>query len=370
MSPLLLCWGVLGALPAPIAYSGGGQEYAQARLDSLIDQQPRLLMHVPLKALEQPKQSPVHGWTYSYIVAGMGRVGSSGQYNQRFRIYTQEPVGEQSPGFQVTRMLMRLWDYNVQYLGLDHATSYGRTVDVYLSKDGKAGGEQRITMDPQTLDPSGRASRVNVVHIYDLATFTNPLEKAREVAHEYGHATLPAIGGYSAPESWANGDVGERIYLQWLYDDMLAGRAGFFDTADAKKEDIAKYLAEKVDPLVKQIASNGPQASVLQGTDRAAFFEYVALVVYGEAILPRPAFRRFLLLTGDGHGKQALPEIVNAAAEVPTLTIPAPAGLTQFWVPLGKGRVTKGTVLRKRGDWAEVKAAEGQVVITNPPITD
>jgi hypothetical protein len=55
---------------------------------------------------------------------------------------------------------------------------------------------------------------------------------------------------------------------------------------------------------------------------------------------------------------------------VPTLTISAPAGLTTLWVPLGKGRVTKGTVLRKRGDWSEVKAAEGQVVIINPPITD
>jgi len=358
---------VLSALsPAPVTQDSLQQaDFAQARFKSLVDGQERIVMHVKLTELQPAKTSPMFPWKFVWTVSGLGRVGAATQFNQRVRVFAQKRDEIEDTTYSVGRMAMRMWDYNVQYLTLDHHERYMRTVDIYLAQGGTAGGEQRLVPDPEVKDPYGRTVTANVVHIYRMDTFTNARERAREVAHEYGHATLPAIGGYSAPESWANGDVGERLYLTWLYRDMQAGTAGWFDTVGATKEDLAAYLKEKVDPLLVQIGTNGVRADVLAGTDRGAFMEYVALVVYAEAMLPREAFARFMLLTGDGHGKQALPEFEFVVGELDEWDVRIPAALAgkDIWLPIGTGSVATGQVVSRRGKWAKVKPVGGRIVV-------
>lgn len=342
-------------------------DFAQARIKSAIDGQERLLLHVKLTELDPMKTSPMYDWKFQWIVSGMGRPGSSSQFGQRIRVFSQERKEMEDTSFAVARMGMRLWDYNVQYLGLDHHDRYQKTVDIYLAKEGKAGGEQRIVADPEMKDNFGRTVQMNVVHIYQIPTFTKGIERAREIAHEYGHATLPAIGGYSGLESWANGDVGERIYLQWLYRDMELGTIGWLDTVGATKEDIAGYLKAKVDPLVSQIGLNGVREQTLNADDRGAFMEYVALVCFAEAVLPSEAFQRFMLLTGDGHGKQALGEFSYAVGEMDEWKVRIPAVLVgkEIWLPVNQGNVVTGQITARRGTWAKVEPAEGAIVIRN-----
>ena len=50
----------------------------------------------------------------------------------------------------------------------------------------------------------------------EIDTSKPQAEACRELAHEYGHAVLPAIGGFKSPEDWANGYLGERLFLRWL----------------------------------------------------------------------------------------------------------------------------------------------------------
>lgn len=72
--------------------------------------------------------------------------------------------------------------------------------DVWLCTGGGAGGEQW---------------RSNL-YLYHLETPRSSIEWLREVVHEYSHLALPAIGGYQAPEYWANGYLGERLLVRWL----------------------------------------------------------------------------------------------------------------------------------------------------------
>ena len=72
--------------------------------------------------------------------------------------------------------------------------------DVWLCTGGGAGGEQW---------------RSNL-YLYDLGSPRSSIEWIREVVHEYSHLALPPIGGYDAPEYWANGYLGERLLVRWF----------------------------------------------------------------------------------------------------------------------------------------------------------
>jgi hypothetical protein len=71
---------------------------------------------------------------------------------------------------------------------------------VWLCRSGEAGGEQW-----------GRN-----IYFYDLDLPRSSIEWIREIVHEYSHLALPPIGGYKAPEYWANGYLGERLIIRWF----------------------------------------------------------------------------------------------------------------------------------------------------------
>lgn len=74
------------------------------------------------------------------------------------------------------------------------------TIDVWLSQEGSAGGEQWG----------------NNIYFDDLPAQRSSIEWIREITHEYSHLAIPPIGGYDAPEYWANGYIGERLIIRWL----------------------------------------------------------------------------------------------------------------------------------------------------------
>jgi len=54
------------------------------------------------------------------------------------------------------------------------------------------------------------------LYLYSIDTERQPAEWIRELAHEYGHEVIPGIGGFAKPEEWANGLLGERLFVEWL----------------------------------------------------------------------------------------------------------------------------------------------------------
>lgn len=100
---------------------------------------------------------------------------------------------------RMTRLLALTHQTLVEKTGREAANGTA-PFDVWLCTGGGAGGEQW---------------RSNL-YFYHLETPRASIEWLREVVHEYSHLALPAIGGYAAPEYWANGYLGERLLVRWF----------------------------------------------------------------------------------------------------------------------------------------------------------
>lgn len=324
--------------------------------------EPRTQMQVPGERLGQAKLCPKWSWEYEWSFPGLGRPEGSQSFKPRVRVFEQQRREVGDVAEQVVRMIMRLWDLNYRRLKMDHNPNMNfGIIDVYLAFGGKAGGEQLIGEDRQEPTPEGAPKKVNTIYIYAIQSFTDPLEMAREVAHEYGHATLPAIGGFKEPEDWANGYLGERIYLRWMRDLLAAGKLKEVDTMGASLADLDRYVKQKVDPLVDIAALNGPDRAELSQTGYRGMDAYMGLALYAETTLPSNVFARSIKLTGSTSAADYPKAIVLASEEPDTYVFNVPARYANkpIWVPLGKGSVVgQAQVVKKQGDWAQVKAAD------------
>lgn len=355
---------------------GPVRRFVGADLTSLEDGRKSLQIYHLLDPLDQAKISPKHEWEFQFVTSGSIMRPKTDQFNLRIRIFSQ--FRKENPADDIAlhmiRTMLRIYDMNYHRFGLEHPPSFLSKVDVYLCFGGEAGGEQIFGIDSFETDEENRPTRANMIYIYQITGLTDPLEKCREIAHEYGHATLPPVGGYSKPESWANGDVGERIYLRWLRDMLASGKANLLDTMGATKEQLDTYVTTKVVPLVVNFAKNGPQTDELAKKDEAGFMAYVGLNCYAVATLPAPVVGRAYRLMG---GPQAtaidlLTKLAEAAEETRALAITIPPELTgkTIWVPLNKGKLTGGKVLGMRGKWAKVQPTAKSMTIANPPVSD
>lgn len=100
-------------------------------------------------------------------------------------------------GTRLMHLLLRYNWYARLYLNLPHDPGL---VNAYLCPEGPVGAE----------------TFQNSVYFYDIKTPRSGIEWAREAAHEYGHLVLPEIGSFTAPERFASGQLGERLFIQYL----------------------------------------------------------------------------------------------------------------------------------------------------------
>lgn len=323
----------------------------------------RFMVRVMEAKLATPKVSPQHGWSFEWLTAAYARPNvETPDYKLRFRVYSQYRRSEGDVAPWIARMLLRLWDFNYQRLRRDHGSrSHLGIVDIYLCFGGKAGGEQRFDQDVE----AGTARAVNTIYIYDVRSYTQPLEMAREVAHEYGHATLPAIGPLTgAHEEWINGDLGERLYLYWLAQEIRSGNLGPEDAMGATLAQLDEYVQRRVTPGITRIASRGPDRKALLDGGKAAVEAFLDLALYAAAVLPEGVLRRSLDLLNGTEPRRLEPAIQLALEELgswePRLaTDRKQAGI---WLPIGKkGRVVGGQVSRRSEQWAFVRPSSGSI---------
>lgn len=359
-------------LPLLVATLLSGQEDKQVsfnppiKLAPVADGKPSIWLQQYLDRVKTTKLSPrkfgepASPWEFEWVVMGYGHmVGNDGAY-ARFAVYSQQSSLGNSTSLKVTRMLMQMWRHNYYDLQLDHSSHYENgLVDVYLCWGGKAGGEQLFDVDKQ-----GGDKQVNTIYFYDLSSFTKPMEMAREVAHEYGHAALPAVGGFKEPEDWANGYLGEKVFLSWMRDEMAEGRLTPEDTMGATKADLDAWLAANANPLVDKVALHGPDTELIASTGKPAMDAYLGLALYTREFLSDSVFARSIKMTGM-NAKDYPDSVVLAAEEPEQMTIHVPARLSgkAIWVPLSQGQVLKGAVLQRKGAWAKI-----QPVASNPGV--
>jgi hypothetical protein len=145
----------------------------------------------------------------------------------------------------VGSVLARLHWIGLDYLGV--STGRMGLTTVWLAREGKPGAEE---------------SDGNI-WLHAIDTPRAPAEWVREIAHEYAHITLPTLGPFAKPERWANGYLGERLFLKWML-------------ADNRQHDVwsepidgAAYVANQVAPLRDRFLNEGPDAPDAAKIDEA-----------------------------------------------------------------------------------------------------
>lgn len=312
--------------------------------------------------LDQPKLSPTkfrgQRWEYDWITSGYVKPPGVKDYTLRFRVFSQQRKPGRDKGELVGRMAVRMWAMANRRLRIDHpALERGlRLVDFYLSWGGEAGGEQMIADDTE----AGIRRKVNAIYVYDIASFTDPVEMAREVAHEYGHAVLPAVGGFEEPEEWANGFLGEKLFLRWLRDAMKSGAIQSEDVMGVPLLSLSKWVQRNVDPLVQRAASRDPN-TYLRGRDKTAMNAYIGVALYAESILPRDVFT-VAMATQSGGRARNFPSVIVEAAQDASYSVRATVGVNT-WLPLGKSSVEGAKIVARSGGWAQVQPTRSVITV-------
>lgn len=330
----------------------------------------RLQYFVPSARLEPAKTSPKLfkvgeqdvPFEFPFQVAGYGRINPEKEttYRLRFQIFSQDRKTQEELSPLAARMLLRIWDLNVRKLKIDHAPQYNsQVVDFYLCWGGTPGGEQRfdVQRDPVTK----KDVPVNTIYIYDLPSFKDPIEMAREIAHEYGHATLAPIAGFRTPEEWGSGYLGEKLYLRWLRDELEAKRIEPVDVMNADLGKLNAWVKKNVDPIVQLAAEKGPRPSLLEGFGPNAMDACNGLILYMEELLPANVFAQSLKnLGGSIKATDYLPALKDAMLGRPAtaLNIPNKWKNIAIWVPMNsQQQIQNGTIVRREGDWALIRGA-------------
>jgi hypothetical protein len=336
--------------------------------------------------LEPPQLSPKkfgeNQWIFEWITVGLGVTTDPNQLELKVRVYSQERK-ENDKGLAVARMAMQIWDRAYHRLKVEGPANANRgIVDFYLSFGGTAGGEQemRSMLVPDIDDPNKlKPVTANTIYIYRLDTFKDPVEMAREVAHEYGHAILPGIGGFKQPEVWANGYLGEKLFLSWIRDDMAAKQLEPVDAMGATLPALTAWVAKNVDPLVKVAATRYPDPNLINES-AGGMDAFNGLAMYIQSLCPARVFIKSIEYTRNSQNVSSelkpptefAANVVVAASEEDRLALSVPKAIFDtkkpIWIPIGKGTVSGATLITKKNGWAQVLPLAPNIIVKNPPI--
>ena len=317
------------------------------------DSSPRLFVSQRRADLNPAFIDPLHDWEFPHFAEGIaGSPGSAVSPRSRFQVYSQTKVSRDLM-LPVTRTLVRSWDEAVTHLNIDHPTKYGLMVHVFICDGGKAGGEQLVIKSRSRRD---NFQTYNAIYLYHAEGLTNPVEAVREVAHEYGHAILPAIGGFQSPEEWANGALGERLFVRYLFRAYRDGRIIGEDVFGVNSDALKSWLATNADPLAGSIARRRVDQTTLAGVGPAATNEYLGLMLMVDDLFP-DLLGRALKLAGGQTAIDGLKGVVEAVNEQKGWVIDVPTNYgSEIWLPIaGKVTWSGATQLQTLGAWTKVR---------------
>ncbi|MDQ2987046.1 MAG: hypothetical protein M3R13_10075, partial [Armatimonadota bacterium] len=298
-------------------------------------------------------------WEFPFYAEGVaGSAGSVVPPRVRFKLYAQS-AQSRNLLLPATRTLLRMWDEAVTRINFDHSTKHGIIVHVFICDGGKAGGEQVFI---RSRSPRDNFASYNAIYVYHAEGLNDPVEAVREFAHEYGHAILPPVGGFKEPEEWANGSLGERLFMRYLVRAMKVGNAIEADAFGASSVALSAWLAIHADPLAATIARRRIDQRTLAGAGPAATNEYLGLMLLLDDLFP-DLVGRALKLAGGQTAIDALKGAVEAVNEQRGWVIDVPAHCgSDVWLPIaGKLAWTGAKPLQSLGAWTKVRLTSRRI---------
>jgi hypothetical protein len=268
------------------------------------------------------RTDPKYGWQFAVVCYGYFRTEHLSQPELRFRIYAQQT--EDLPTAQkVCRLLLRLQELAWMKLRLQVNLQGERVLNVWLCRQGNAGGEQWR----------------NHLYIYSIQEIQHPIDWLREVAHEFSHAIVPGITGYTAPEPWANGYVGERLFLTWLEPLVGIGQLTPEDVCGASLEDIRQFVRQRCIPLRNVWLNGGLPEHDFQRTDAVGMGTLIGLVLYVDSVYGSSMLRATFARLSEPEPKALWKAFTQAVRESERLEINVPQGGGHVWLPAASWRV-------------------------------
>ena len=226
-----------------------------------------------------------HVACHCYVSNQLITAGAEPGFTQRFLVYAADMDGKQLM-LRVSRLLILLWGQEHKRLHHDH-TPDSPTIQVWLSP------RKGVGLSP---DIAGEQFK-NQIYLYDVATERRAIEWLREVAHEYGHYAIPGISGFTEPEEWANGVLGERLYLKWFAEELKAGTLKPTDLPFVTADELNEYVAKQITPLIQRIEHVGATRAQLQLRDSNGMDTYTALALYIDSTYGTPTLLRSINAT-------------------------------------------------------------------------
>lgn len=310
-----------------------------------------------LVPLQISKISPKHNWEFRYVTNGLVNAAATDQLSLRFRVFAQSRKADHDDIAQwSTRQLLRQYAYTRFRMGRENPEAYGKIVDVYLCFGGEPGGEQLFDLDSGDLDSNNRPRKANTIYIYQVNEIQDPFQLCRELAHEFGHAVLPGVGPFEGPEDWANGDLGERVFLNWMFEDRKNNRFAPEDMVNASMSRLTSYVNTRIVPEVSFVARNSPDPELLKKRSPIGFQHYVSVGTYASVVLPPKKFNRALDLAGSDPAALSK-SILEVADEVTDWTFNVPDYLKgqAIYLPYPPSRIGGGKVIGKKNGYTKVQ---------------
>ena len=252
---------------------------------------------------------------------------------------------------QVARLLLLLYGERHDRIRDDHPENLP-TVNVWLTD----------RVEPGLSPDTGGEQFQNQIYLYNIHRERSEIEWAREIAHEYGHYALPGIAGFKAPEEWANGVLGERLFLKWIRDDVKGGRLKSEDLPFVNSGLLDEFYAHSVWPLIRRIMANGTDGQLITNMSEKGMDYYTGLAMYIDTLYGTPTLVNAMVDTQSAssltfpRASDFLTGVLTALRGENEITLNLPAlgevemeNTIRFFLPAGGWNVTmEGGVLSWR----------------------
>jgi len=287
-------------------------------------------------------------WRFHNILYAYDYDAAHHCWHLRFRVIWQNVRGQQDTrarfARQCAQLLLHLYGLLRAYTDLTPRFATDGAINVWLAEKGEAGGE---------------AFNENI-YLQEIGVNRAPTEWVRELAHEFGHETLPVVGGYVKPEWASNGILGERLYLRWLLLNVDPG-----ETQPWIKALNSTLMKEsRINRYIRQFAALGPDAPQMLETDSAAMDAFTGMALYlDETFGSAPLTSVLKMMTTPAYsGQNGFCQSVEAQACIqqsiaqPTviLRLPELPAHIPYWAYLTAG-IWQGTVETRNGATLAVK---------------
>jgi hypothetical protein len=194
---------------------------------------------------------------YAYVWDGVLK-----RWVMRVRVHWAEPV--RAPlAADALRGLLAMYCATRAHMRIDPTQPWGDVIDLWLMEGGEPGA---LTV--------GRS-----IYLYSVGTERPGAEWLRQLAHEYGHVSLPGIGKFTdTDDPYADGNIAELLLPKWLKESGVPEWTpwpsdGWIESAAAERKVLLDGMRE-----------TGANEEPLQGVDAQARDYFVGLVLHVEEV--------------------------------------------------------------------------------------